>query len=84
MESLTAAVRCSADAVYFGEKTLNARRGAANFDAEQIKAAVRYCHARDVKAYLVLNTLVNDLEFNDVRGGAPSLLINNISISGSK
>ncbi len=65
MESLTAAVRCSADAVYFGEKTLNARRGAANFDAEQIKAAVRYCHARDVKAYLVLNTLVNDLEFND-------------------
>ncbi len=26
----------------------------------------------------------NDLEFNDVRGGAPSLLINNISISGSK
>ncbi len=64
-ESLTAAVRCSADAVYFGEKTLNARRGAANFDAEQIKAAVRYCHARDVKVYLVLNTLVNDLEFSN-------------------
>ncbi len=65
MDSLIAAVRCSADAVYFGEKTLNARRGADNFDAEQIKTAVRYCHAHGVKAYLVLNTLVNDLEFED-------------------
>lgn len=64
-ESLTAAVRCAADAVYFGGKTLNARRGAANFDADQIETAVRYCHARGVKAYLVLNTLVNDLEFEN-------------------
>lgn len=65
MDALIAAVRCSADAVYFGGKTLNARRGADNFDAEQIKTAVRYCHAHGVKAYLVLNTLVNDLEFED-------------------
>lgn len=65
MDALIAAVRCSADAVYFGGKTLNARRGADNFDAERIKTAVRYCHAHGVKAYLVLNTLVNDLEFED-------------------
>ena len=64
-DALTAAVRCSADAVYFGEKTLNARRGADNFDAEQIQAAVRYCHARGVKAYLVLNTLVHDFELEE-------------------
>lgn len=64
-ESLIAAVRCSADAVYLGEQTLNARRGATNFDAEQIKQAVRYCHARGVKVYLVLNTLVHDFEIEE-------------------
>ncbi len=61
-ESLIAAVRCGANAVYLGGKYLNARRNAANFSEEELKAAVDYCHARNVKVYLALNTLVGDGE----------------------
>ncbi len=61
-EALTAAVRCGANAVYLGGKALNARRNAANFSDEELKKAVEYCHARNVKVYLTLNTLVGDNE----------------------
>lgn len=62
MESLVAAVRCGANAVYLGTKEINARRGAANFDFDELEKAVDYCHARDVKVYLALNILVADGE----------------------
>jgi len=65
MESLKAAVRCGADAVYFGGKTLNARRGAENFDDSETEEAVKYCHGRGVKAYITLNTLLGDSDFTD-------------------
>ena len=61
-ESLTAAVRCGANAVYLGGKYLNARRNAANFSEEELEKAVKYCHERNVKVYLALNTLVSDNE----------------------
>ncbi len=64
-ESLTAAVRCGADAVYLGGKVLNARRGAGNFNDEELTLAAEYCHSRGVKLYLTLNTLVGDREMND-------------------
>ncbi len=61
-DALTAAVRCGANAVYLGGKSLNARRNAANFSDEELKKAVEYCHARNVNVYLTLNTLVSDNE----------------------
>ena len=61
-EALTAAVRCGANAVYLGGKALNARRNATNFSDEELKKAVEYCHARNVRVYLTLNTLVGDNE----------------------
>lgn len=61
-EALIAAVRSGANAVYLGAKTLNARRNASNFSNEELEAAVEYCHARNVKVYLTLNTLVSDDE----------------------
>ena len=42
MESLYAAVRCGADAVYLGTGDFNARRNAANFGFDELKQAVRY------------------------------------------
>lgn len=63
-DGLTAAVRCGADAVYLGGRFLNARRGAANFDENGLLEAVSFCHARNVKVYLTLNTLVFDDEFD--------------------
>ena len=62
LESLTAAVRCGANAVYLGGKAFNARRNASNFSDEELRKAVEYCHARNVKVYLTLNTLVGDGE----------------------
>lgn len=61
-DALVAAVRCGANAVYLGGKALNARRNASNFSDEELREAVAYCHARNVKVYLTLNTLVADSE----------------------
>ncbi len=61
-EALQAAVRSGANAVYLGGKAFNARRNASNFDDDGLKNAVEYCHARNVKVYLTLNTLVGDNE----------------------
>ena len=65
-ESVEAAVRCGADAVYFGGKAFNARRNASNFEGEEIGRAVEYCHARGVKVYITLNTLASDRELEAV------------------
>lgn len=62
IDALKAAVRCGANAVYLGGKVLNARRNASNFSQDELEAAVEYCHARNVKVYLTLNTLVSDGE----------------------
>lgn len=61
-EQLEAAVRCGADAVYFGASSFNARRNADNFSGNDFISAVRFCHERGVKAYITLNTLVTDAE----------------------
>lgn len=65
-EQLIAAVRCGADAVYLGTKNFNARNSAANFDQQALIDAVKYCHARNVKVYVTMNTLVTDNEIPDV------------------
>lgn len=62
MDGVIAAVRTGADAVYLGAGRFNARRNAKNFDEDALAQAVRYCHGRDVKVYLTLNTLVGDKE----------------------
>ncbi len=61
-DSLIAAVRCSADAVYLGAESFNARGNAKNFDRDSLKEAVKFCHERNVKVYLTLNTIISDDE----------------------
>ena len=62
MDSVYAAVRSGADAVYIGAKAFSARASAHNFDDDEMRACVRYCHQRGVKVYLALNTLIFDDE----------------------
>ena len=57
-ESLAAAVRAGADAVYLGADSFSARASAHNFDSQALREAVRYCHARGVRVHLALNTLL--------------------------
>lgn len=64
-DALIAAVRCSADAVYLGAENFNARGNAQNFDRETLTEAVKYCHERNVKVYLTLNTLISDEELSE-------------------
>ena len=59
---LRAAVLCGADAVYLGLRGFNARAGAENFDESTLPQTVGWCHARGVRVYITLNTLVTDRE----------------------
>ncbi len=65
LESLYAAVRSGADAVYLGAKRFSARRNAENFDDEQLKEAIKYCKIRGVKVYLAVNILIKESEISD-------------------
>ncbi len=62
MESLTAALRCGADAVYVGGTSYSARSSAANFDLEELAQAAELCHIYGAKLYLAVNTLLTDRE----------------------
>lgn len=64
-ESVKAAVRSGADAVYFGTKQFNARAKADNFTDEQLSEAVDYCHSHGVKVNITMNTLISDSELPD-------------------
>ena len=73
MECLRAAVMGGADAVYVGGKSFGARAFAKNFDAEELRAATRYCHLHGVKLYVTVNTLVYDREMGEVSDFAAEL-----------
>ena len=65
MESVVAAVRSGADAVYIGAKDFSARASAENFSIDEIKDVTAYCRERGVLVYLTLNTLIFDTELRD-------------------
>lgn len=62
MDSLIAAVKAGADAVYLGGEEFSARKKAKNFSKEELKAAILYCHMRMVKVYVAINTILTDEE----------------------
>ena len=76
---LKAAINAGADAVYFGAKSFNARKYAAeNFDDKAIENAIKFAKLRNVKVYITVNTLV----YNDEIDKA-ILLIKNIYDMGA-
>ncbi len=58
MESIYAAVRCGADAVYVGGAKYSARANAANFTDDELEQAIDYCHLHGVRVYRAMNTIV--------------------------
>ncbi len=86
-ESLVAAVRSGADAVYIGAKQFSARRGADNFD--NIADAVSYCHIRGVKVYLALNIMVKqtelsaalDVAYNAYKNGVDAVIVCDLGLA---
>ncbi|MBR6610011.1 MAG: U32 family peptidase, partial [Oscillospiraceae bacterium] len=67
MENLIAAVYSGANAVYLGVQSFNARASAANFSFEELKKAVGFCHARNVKVNVTLNTILYDRELEEFK-----------------
>lgn len=65
-QQLEAAARAGANAVYLGLTRFNARQNAKNFQDEALGDAVKYAHAKGMKIYATLNTLVEDEEIKQV------------------
>ncbi len=51
-----------ADAVYFGTHVLNLRQMADNFEFKELPEVAKYCHDRNIKAYMTLNAIIYDNE----------------------
>ena len=88
-DSVLAAVRSGADAVYLGEKRFSARASAKNFSDEELRQATAYCHIHGVKVYVTLNTIVFDEEFSSLadaikaaaRADVDALIVQNMGVA---
>ncbi|MBR6647112.1 MAG: U32 family peptidase, partial [Clostridia bacterium] len=87
--SLIAAVQNGADAVYVGGSNFSARKSAKNFDDDELKKAIDYCHLRDVKLYVACNTLMKENELKDAfsfletiyKNGADAVIVQDLGLS---
>ncbi|MBQ7653816.1 MAG: U32 family peptidase [Clostridia bacterium] len=77
-ESVGAAVRSGADAVYLGAGRFNARRNAENFTLDELPQIVRYCHEHAVKVHFTLNTLVSDDELDEALSAAKQAALSGV------
>lgn len=88
-QTLRAAVFSGANAVYLGLKQFSARRSAANFSAQELQSAVAFCHARDVKVYVAINTTAHPDELCAVAdciaavaaAGADALIVQDFAVA---
>ena len=62
--SLRAALDAGADAVYFGAGVFNMRQRARNFSSDDIPGVVSLCREYGANAYLAINIIVYETEFN--------------------
>lgn len=88
IEPFIAAVENGADAVYVGGRMFNARMNAGNFDDETLQQALDYAHARGVKVFVTMNTLVYDEELSEAleyatflyRVGVDALIVQDLGL----
>jgi putative protease len=65
-DALRAACANGADAVYFGLTDFNARARAANFSPDELPDVMTFLHARTVRGFVALNTLIFPDELDEV------------------
>jgi putative protease len=88
--ALDAAIRCGADAVYWGVGSFNARRKAENFTPNQIPQIIDHTRRHGVRSYLALNTLIADDELDqalDLAGrayeaGIDAIIVQDTGLAG--
>lgn len=64
-DSLAAAVKAGADAVYLAGKDFGARAFAGNFTDHQLEGAVGYAHDHGVKVHVTVNTSIKNSEMDE-------------------
>lgn len=67
LEVLKVAVDYGADAVYIGGEAFGLRAKAHNFTIEQMKEALAYCHARNVRLYVTANIFAHNDDLEGIR-----------------
>lgn len=65
-EKLRMAVAYGADAVYLAGNEFGMRTAAGNFEPDQLREAIRYCHDHSVKAYVTVNTIPRSNELSRI------------------
>ncbi len=66
-EKMKAAILYGADAVYLSGHTFGMRAAADNFSVEEIREAVAYAHARNVRVYLTVNVMPHEQQYVALR-----------------
>jgi putative protease len=88
-DALRAACANGADAVYFGLSAFNARHRAANFTPEELPKVIAFLHARNVRGFVTLNTLIFGDELEEVAGyvrlvaeaGADAVIVQDLGLA---
>ena len=65
-EGLRTAVQYGADAVYLAGKQFGMRASQANFSEQELKEAVKFCHAHSTRVYLTVNILPHNAEIEQL------------------
>lgn len=67
MEKLRAAVLYGADAVYLSGKAFGMRAAADNFTVPELREAIAFAHAHNVRVYVTVNVMPRGDEYADLR-----------------
>ncbi len=86
--ALTAAVSAGCDAVYLSGQKFGARANAENFTNETLPAALDFAHLKGVKVYYAANTLIKEVEMEDLlqqvrflyREGIDALIVQDLGV----
>lgn len=89
LESIYAAARAGADAIYFGGGDFNARRNAKNLSNEELLSAIKYLNERKIRSYITINTLLTDRELTELvpfvrllaRGGVSAVIVQDLGVA---
>lgn len=87
-EKLKTAVAFGADAVYLAGNAFGMRAFAGNFTDAEIREAVEYCHKRNVKVYITVNTMPRTGEYGRLEkylktlydAGADALIVSDLGV----
>jgi putative protease len=64
LEKLKTAIHYGADAVYLGGKQFGLRAKATNFELDEIREAVVFAHARDVRIFVTVNIMAHNRDLD--------------------